>query len=171
MSGTVGSLYYRPMDQVLHRMTDFPTQSQPPQYMHLAIIRETGITGRSTHYRYFSYRWHQQLVSEGLATEPFGPSMRKKGVKQGSVGKASPENGEDDFETDEYGFPLIDTSRLVKKDGSGTLEESQIMGKKKENLATLTAQFNIVQDKQGSKGVDWRNSTRKQAGRLSLWRY
>lgn len=170
MSGTVGSLYYRPMDQILHRMTDFPTQSQPPQYMHLAIIRETGITGRSTHYRYFSYRWHQQLVSEGLATEPFGPAMRKKGVKQGSVGNTSRKVGEVDLETDEYGFPLPDTSRLVKKDGSGTLEESQMQGKKKESLATLTAQFNIVHDKQGGKGVDWRNSTRKQAYGLSSYR-
>ncbi|KAI5839302.1 hypothetical protein DFP73DRAFT_219762 [Morchella snyderi] len=164
MSRTVGPLYYRPMDQILHRMTDFPRQSQPPQYMHLAIIRETGITGRSTHYRYFSYQWHQQLVSEGLATEPYEPTPKKKGVKQGSVGTSLQNADENDIERDDFGFPVLDTSRFIKRDGSGTLKESQLQGKKKENLKILTSQFNIVNDNKGGRSIDWK-SNRIGAGR------
>lgn len=158
MSRTVGPLYYRPMDQILHRMTDFPRQSQPPQYMHLAIIRETGITGRSTHYRYFSYQWHQQLVSEGLATEPYEPTPKKKGVKQGSVGTSLQKADDVDIERDDFGFSVLDTSRFIKKDGSGTLKESQLQGKKKENLKILTSQFNIVNDNKGGRSIDWKSS-------------
>lgn len=160
MSRTVGPLYYRPMDQILHRMTDFPRQSQPPQYMHLAIIRETGITGRSTHYRYFSFQWHQQLVSEGLATEPYESALKKKGVKQGSVGTSFQKADEVDIETDEFGFPVLDTSRFVKRDGTGTLRDSQLQGKKKENLKVLTSQFNIVNDNKGGRIIDWKSSNR-----------
>lgn len=141
MQRVIGSFYYRPMDQVLHRMTDFPSKSQPPQYIHLTVIRETSITHRQTHYHYFSYEWHQELVKEGLANEPWAAQGKKKGVKvkTGSLGEADDQTPKAQ-ELNEFGFPAANSSRLLKKDGSASLAESQLIGKKKENIAALTNQ-------------------------------
>ena len=159
------------MDQILHRLTDYPQQSQPPQYMHLAIIRETGISGRQTHYRYFSYRWHQELVAEGVAVEPWAQAVTKKGSKRGShVGTAEVEPGGG---TDEYGFPPVNASRLLNEDGSATLAESQLEGKKNEKLAFLKSQFTVIKNKDGEQSLSWKNTTRMKPFRelLSPARY
>jgi len=135
----IGPFYYRPMDQVLHRMTDFPSKSQPIEYIHLAVIRETSITHRQTHYHYFCYESHQQLVKEGLAVEPWAITSKKKNVKKGSQTEAaecpSPEPVE---EPDEYGFPPVYSKRLLKKDGSASLADSSNVGKSKENTVAIT---------------------------------
>jgi hypothetical protein len=126
------------MDQILHRMTDFPSKSQPAEYIHLAVIRETSITHRQTHYHYFSYDHHQALVKEGLAVEPWAPKTKKKGIKTGSLAEAE---GQPQViriqELDEYGFPPLDATRLLKKDGSSSLADSALVGKKKENVAAI----------------------------------
>jgi hypothetical protein len=126
------------MDQILHRMTDFPSKSQPVEYIHLAVIRETSITHRQTHYHYFCYDSHQQLVKEGLAVEPWKITSNRKGIKKGSQTEAaersSPESVE---EFDEYGFPPVDTKRLLNKDGSASLADSSNVGKRKENGAAM----------------------------------
>ncbi|CAZ85660.1 unnamed protein product [Tuber melanosporum] len=158
MYSTIGSFYYRPMDQILHRLTDYPQQSQPPQHMHLAIIRETGISGRQTHYRYFSYRWHQELVAEGVAVQPWGPAIKKKGSKQVSHG-AITHVTETPLSLDKYGFPAPNTSRFLKSDGSATLAESQWEGKKNERLDSLKAQFRVLRNKVGEEQLDWKNSS------------
>lgn len=127
------------MDQILHRMTDLPSKSQPPQYIHLAVIRERSITHRQTHYHYFSYESHQGLVKAGLATEPWATKGKKKGTKAG------PMDGSDDQspETrglDEFGFPAVNPARLLKKDGSASLADSQLVAKMKENFTPLSNQ-------------------------------
>lgn len=169
MYNTIGSFYYRPMDQILHRLTDYPQQSQPPQYMHLAIIRETGISGRQTHYRYFSYRWHQELVAEGVAVQPWGPAVKKKGSKQVSHG-AITQATEAPLSLDKYGFLAPNTSRFLKSDGSATLAESQLEGKKKERLDSLKAQFRVLRNKAGEEQLDWKNSSRKKPHEDSNYR-
>lgn len=123
----IGSFYYRPMDQILHRMTDFPSRSQPPQYIHLAVIRETSITHRQTHYHYFSYGWHQELVKDGLAVEPWAIQGKKKGIKTGSQVEQE-DHTPKLLELDEFGFPPVNASRLLEKDGSATLAASQHVG-------------------------------------------
>jgi hypothetical protein len=136
----IGSFYYRPMDQILHRMTDFPSKSQPLEYIHLAVIRETSITHRQTHYHYFSYDHHQALVKEGLAVEPWAPKAKKKGTMLGSLAGAEdppPQSLLKVQELDEYGFPAVNASRLLKPDGTGTLGESALVGKSKENVAAI----------------------------------
>ncbi|RPB01092.1 hypothetical protein L873DRAFT_1678494 [Choiromyces venosus 120613-1] len=158
MYNTIGSFYYRPMDQILHRLTDYPQQSQPPQYMHLAIIRETGISGRQTHYRYFSYRWHQELVAEGVAVQPWGPAIRKKGSKQVSHG-AITQVAEVSLSLDKYGFTPPNASRFLKSDGSATLAESSRVGKRNERLDSLKAQFRVLRDGAGEEQLDWKNSS------------
>jgi transcription factor C subunit 3 len=154
----MGAFYYRPMDQILHRITDFPTVSQPPQYLQFAVIRETSITGRHTHYRYFSWPSHQKLVQEGLASEPWVTKNKKKGLKQGSgagAGKVAP------LEQDNYGFTPVNSARLLKNDGSAKLADSQDQIKKKENMKTPITQFKVSQGKEGEETIDWKNATRK----------
>ena len=111
-------------------MTDFPTKSQPSQYFHLAVIRETSITHRQTHYHYFSYGWHQELVKEGLAVEPWVITGKKKGLKTGSLAE-NDDKGLQQPEFDEFGFPPVDTGRLLNKDSIGSLAASQAFGRTK----------------------------------------
>jgi hypothetical protein len=130
----VGAFYYRPMDQVLHRITDFPARSQPLMYIDLAVIRETSITHRQTHYHYFSYRWHQELVKRGLANEPWSTaSKRKKGSKNLSLTEEVPCK---ELQLDAFGFPTSDSGRLLKKDGTATLADCHILVTEKENINT-----------------------------------
>ncbi|KAI5789566.1 hypothetical protein FPQ18DRAFT_261372 [Pyronema domesticum] len=130
----VGAFYYRPMDQVLHRITDFPARSQPLMYIDLAVIRETSITHRQTHYHYFSYRWHQELVKRGLANEPWSTaSKRKKGSKNLSLTEEVPCK---ELQLDAFGFPTSDSARLLKKDGTATLADCHILVTEKENINT-----------------------------------
>jgi hypothetical protein len=129
-----GGFYYRPMDQIMHRITDFPSKSQPPEYTSFAIIRETNITHRQTHYHYFSYEAHQELVKEGLAVESWASKDKKKGVKTGSRAEETVDIHIPEF--DEYGFPVTISNRLLHGDGTATLAESQKLGKVKENSAS-----------------------------------
>ncbi|KAI5793241.1 hypothetical protein EDC01DRAFT_91164 [Geopyxis carbonaria] len=156
VSRAIGAFYYRPMDQILHRLTDFPSISQPAQYIHLAVIRETSITQRQTHYRYFSYPAHRELVKEGLAVEPWGSEQKKKGSKMGSVGGQSGVPIIQDV--DQFGFPKVDTSRLAKKDSSATLAESQYQGQKKENASSYTGQFTVQTNRDGTQCINWKNT-------------
>ncbi|KAI5813673.1 hypothetical protein BZA77DRAFT_251144 [Pyronema omphalodes] len=130
----VGPFYYRPMDQVLHRITDFPARSQPLMYIDLAVIRETSITHRQTHYHYFSYRWHQELVKKGLANEPWSTaSKKKKGSKNLSQSEEVPCK---ELLLDSFGFPKTDPTRLFKIDGTATLQDCHILVTEKENIIT-----------------------------------
>lgn len=161
MYRTVGSFYYRPMDQILHRMTDFPANSQPANFRNLAVIRETSISGRSTHYHYFSYPNHQTLVKDGLANEPW--SVQEKGRKKGkndSYGDGTASQ----VDIDQYGFPAPNTSRLLKKDGSAKLSESTGVIMKTDKVSGVENQFSAVVGKDGRKTIDWKTSGGKYAG-------
>lgn len=155
MAKVIGGFYYRPMDQVLHRLTDLPSKSQPVGYIHLAIIRETSISHRQTHYRYFTYDAHQGLVKKGLASDPWEikPKIKIKGVKSGS--------GTADqvpiAELDENGFPLPDISRLLHGTGAATLKDIQTAITAKEKVETYTNQCSIKVGPDGKEHIDWKN--------------
>ncbi|TGZ83339.1 hypothetical protein EX30DRAFT_394559 [Ascodesmis nigricans] len=155
MAKIIGGFYYRPMDQVLHRLTDLPSKSQPSGYINLAIVRETSISHRQTHYRYFSYGAHQELVKQGLASDPWEvkAKVKIKGVKSGS-GPAEKSSGN---ALDSNGFPMLNQSRLLGGTGVGTLKDSQTLTKSKENSDLFTNQCSIRVDPDGKERVDWTN--------------
>ena len=57
----------RPFDEVMGRLTDRWSSSQPPHLQHLAIIRDTAVRGTITHYTFRTYNNYQDAVNAGDA--------------------------------------------------------------------------------------------------------
>ncbi|KAF8450108.1 hypothetical protein BGX38DRAFT_1269609 [Terfezia claveryi] len=154
-----GRFYYRPLDQVLRRLGDNPLKSQPPHLLRLAIIRETGIEGRHTHYRYFSYRWHDKLVKAGLGKPVGGPKKahvkgkKKEEEKQREKEEAAPKRVT--VATDDLGFSFVDKRRLLKGDGSCTIKEAQEKLAAPESAHILKGRYVIETTEGGRSSVRW----------------
>ncbi|KAF8430301.1 hypothetical protein EV426DRAFT_542339, partial [Tirmania nivea] len=159
-----GRFYYRPLDQVLRRLGDNPLKSQPPHLLRLAIIRETGIEGRHTHYRYFSYRWHDKLVKAGLGKPVGGPKKahvkgkKKQEEKQREKEEAAPKRVT--VATDDLGFSFVDKRRLLKGDGSCTIKEAQEKLAAPESAHILKGRYTIETTEGGRSSVRWSGSNR-----------
>jgi len=154
-----GRFYYRPLDQVLRRLGDNPLKSQPPHLLRLAIIRETGIEGRHTHYRYFSYRWHDKLVKAGLGKPVGGPKKahvkgkKRQEEKQREKEEAAPKRVT--VATDDLGFSFVDKRRLLKGDGSCTIKEAQEKLAAPESAHILKGRYAIETTEGGRSSVRW----------------
>lgn len=163
-----GRFYYRPLDQVLRRLGDNPIKSQPPHLLRLAIIRETDIEGRHTHYRYFSYRWHEKLVKAGLGKAVGG--SKKAHIKGKKRQEKQPEQVEEvapkrvTVATDDLGFSFVDKRRLLKGDASATLKESQQKLAAPESAQVLKSKYTIETTEDGKSSVIWANWNRIQKG-------
>jgi len=163
-----GRFYYRPLDQVLRRLGDNPLKSQPPHLLRLAIIRETGIEGRHTHYRYFSYRWHDKLVKAGLGKPVGGPKKahvkgkRKQEEKQREKEETAPKRVT--VATDDLGFSFVDKRRLLKGDGSCTIKEAQEKLAAPESAHILKGRYTIETTEGGRSSVRWSGSNRAPKG-------
>ena len=153
-----GRFYYRPLDQVLHRLGDNPLKSQPPHLLRLAIIRETGIEGRHTHYCYFPYRWHDKLIKAGLGKPVGGPKKahvkgkRKEEEKQREKEETAPKRVT--VATDDLGFSLL-TRRLLKGDGSCTIKKAQEKLAAPESAHILKGRCMIETTEGGRSSVRW----------------
>ncbi|KAF4551177.1 B-block-binding subunit of TFIIIC domain-containing protein [Elsinoe fawcettii] len=74
------SLYRRPFDDAIGRITDEWQIAQPPHLRHLAIVRDTHIQGSVTHYTFRTMLNYQKSVEEGLASWDYlapDPALRK----------------------------------------------------------------------------------------------
>ncbi|KAF8477313.1 hypothetical protein BDZ91DRAFT_843996 [Kalaharituber pfeilii] len=153
-----GRFYYRPLDQILRRLGENPMKSQPPHLLRLAVIRETDIEGRHTHYRYFSYRWHQKLVEAGLG-KPV--EVQKKNTSRNNKKDDQGDNSDGPkrvtVTTDDLGFSFVDKRRLLKSDGSATLKEAQVKLAAPESANVLRSKYEIKTTADGKSSVQWTN--------------
>ncbi|TLD29677.1 tfiiic transcription initiation factor complex subunits tfc3 [Venturia nashicola] len=103
-----GHFYARAVDQILGRLTDDWEKSQPSNLRHLNVIRDTGSTGKYSHYLYRTYPQFQKAVNEGQTSwETVSHDHRSR---------------PNDQPLDEWGFPRIPASSLLNN-GRATLGE------------------------------------------------
>ncbi|QDS77263.1 hypothetical protein FKW77_003681 [Venturia effusa] len=103
-----GHFYARAVDQILGRLTDDWEKSQPSDLRHLNVIRDTGTTGKFSHYLYRTYPQFQEAVKEGQTSwETVSHKRTTRPVDQ---------------PLDEWGFPRMPPSSLLNN-GRATLSE------------------------------------------------
>ena len=115
----VGNWFNRPLEHQLSRLVDLWQISQPPHLRHLAIVRDTSITGKITHYIHYSYSNFKAKVDRGEASWEAVETMKydhktKEGAKLAA--EAVPE-------LDEYGFPKLDLRLFEGRDNDATLAQ------------------------------------------------
>jgi hypothetical protein len=100
----LGPFWRRPLDEIMGRLSDVWTVSQPLHLRHLAIIRDTSQLHRISHYVFRSYHNFQKMVANGEA------NWAAIDVK--------PEEIQRKPDIDVWGFPKVKPSTMVGHDGS-----------------------------------------------------
>ncbi|KAH0156696.1 hypothetical protein KCU86_g20337, partial [Aureobasidium melanogenum] len=100
----LGPFWRRPLDEIMGRLTDVWTVSQPLHLRHLAIIRDTSQLHRISHYVFRSYHNFQKMVDNGEA------NWEAIDVKQAEIQRKP--------DLDEWGFPKVKPSTMVGHDGT-----------------------------------------------------
>ncbi|KAK4631030.1 hypothetical protein CLAFUW4_02334 [Fulvia fulva] len=109
-----GPSWRRPIDQSMLLLTDVGQYSQPAHLKHLAVIRDTAVREKFSHYRYRTRPNFDKAVAAGEAIEPKAVTGKGK-QKADDVSPA----------LDEWGFPRVLLKDLVSRDGRGTLLEGR----------------------------------------------
>lgn len=104
----LGIFWKRPLDEAINRLTNLWTVSQPPHLRHLAIVRDTNIQGKYTHYQYRSYPNFQKAVDEGHTSWAALDDI----VIHSMPAKSSDLNALDETTLDQWGFPTVEPSRF-----------------------------------------------------------
>lgn len=99
----LGSFWRRPLDEVLARLSDVWTSSQPLHLRHLAVVRDTSQMHRISHYVFRSFDNFQKLVESGDA------SWEAIGISASELAKKP--------ELDAWGFPKVKPSRMAGSEG------------------------------------------------------
>ncbi|KAG9828608.1 hypothetical protein KCU60_g15556, partial [Aureobasidium melanogenum] len=100
----LGPFWRRPLDEIMGRLTDVWTVSQPLHLRHLAIIRDTSQLHRISHYVFRSYHNFQKMVDNGEA------NWEAIDVKPAEIQRKP--------DLDEWGFPKVKPSTMVGHDGT-----------------------------------------------------
>ncbi|EME47058.1 hypothetical protein DOTSEDRAFT_69136, partial [Dothistroma septosporum NZE10] len=109
-----GPSWRRPIDQNMLLLTDVGQYSQPAHLKHLAIVRDTAVRDKFSHYRYRTRPNLDKAVAAGEVTTQ--PTVVGKGKQK-----------LDDCLTalDEWGFPRVLLKDLANRDGRATLPEGR----------------------------------------------
>lgn len=109
----------RPIETQLARLTDCWQISQPLHLRHLAIVKDIALSGRSSHYVYFTYENFKKRVESGNASweaviniAENDQRAKKYGVALGALPKL-----------DDFGFPSIQTSLLQDEQNVASLHD------------------------------------------------
>lgn len=115
----LGRLVSRPVENQLSRIVDHWQVSQPPHLRHLAIIRDTAMVKKKTHYIHYTYDNFKKLVENGEAAWEAVSILG--GNKQNAL---HPDFAMDsNVEVDEYGFPDIPTMLFQGRHNDATLSQ------------------------------------------------
>ena len=118
---TIGKFWKRPSESHLSRLTDNWEISQPPEFRHLAIIRDTSLTEEKKflHYLYRTHGYFQSAVDAGYVEwEP----VSKEAAKQASNEKRGRPRVDKEVPTlNEWGFPRLGFGEFHRRVGSSNL--------------------------------------------------
>lgn len=113
-----GTLWRRPLDEILAKLTDIWHHSQPPHLRHLTLVRDTSLEGKSAVFHYYTLDNFCAAVDAGQAmwdavehdanANPNAPSKR-------DAISIMPD-------LDEWGFPRLPAEQFVR-DGRASLAE------------------------------------------------
>ena len=115
----VGDFFQRPIEHLMSRLVELWQISQPLHLRHLAILRDTTISGKMAHYIHYTYPTFKSMVDAGEASwEAVETLKADKSKGQGSIVtvEAVPD-------LDEYGFPKLDPSQFQGRNNNASLAE------------------------------------------------
>lgn len=91
--------------------------SQPPHLRHLAIVRDTALSGKTCYYVHYSYNVFKRMVEAGDTVWEAVQTIKHDTIKNPAMAPdAVPE-------VDEYGFPKIETSLFLDSKACATIAE------------------------------------------------
>ncbi|MCJ1247769.1 hypothetical protein MMC30_004984 [Trapelia coarctata] len=115
----VGFFFNRSLDHQIGRLVELWQASQPLHLRYLAILRDTTIAGKITHYLYYTYDMFKSMVDAGSASweavETIQTDQNKSATSSLSI-DATPD-------LDDYGFPRLDPSRFYGHNNNANLAE------------------------------------------------
>ncbi|KAL9045561.1 MAG: hypothetical protein Q9214_001412, partial [Letrouitia sp. 1 TL-2023] len=115
---TLGKFMERTVENHVSEIANCWQSSRPSNRSHLAVIRDTAMTGKVTHYVYYTYDNFRRLVDNG---EKSWEAVSTMAENNKNSHKAAQPNIEPEF--DEFGFPRLDSSRFLGEDNDATLSE------------------------------------------------
>lgn len=114
-----GKFMLRPIEHQLSRLVEFWQISQPLHLRHLAILRDTALTHRTSHYVHYTYENFKRMVERGDASWEAVATIAK-GDKRA---KGSTVAVDADPKLDEYGFPRLQTTLFQGRENDATLSQ------------------------------------------------
>ena len=115
----VGDFFQRPIEHLMSRLVELWQISQPLHLRHLAILRDTTISGKMAHYIHYTYPTFKSMVDAGEASwEAVVTIKADKGKEEGAIGAidAVPD-------LDEYGFLRLDVNKFHGLNNDASLVE------------------------------------------------
>ena len=113
----MGSGWRKPLDEIMQRLTDHWAIAQPSHLRHFTIIRESGFSGRYSHYLYRSRGNFEKAVEAGNTAWEAVQSITKSG-------NAEKKGRGPEADLDRWGFPLVDP-RNFPKNGRASFRDCQ----------------------------------------------
>ena len=89
----------------------------------MSIVRDTAQRHKNYHFQHYTFDNFKRLVQSGEVTWEAVIFPAKDERSQKGKDAVSPE---DEYEKDEYGFPIIPSSRFTREDGCASLEDSVV---------------------------------------------
>ncbi|KAL9608894.1 MAG: hypothetical protein Q9167_006290 [Letrouitia subvulpina] len=117
---TLGKPMGRTVENHVSRLADCWQVPRPPSRRHLAVVRDTAMTGKVAHYVYYTFDNFQRLVDSG---DKSWEAVSTEAENNKKSRKIAPPNNEPDL--DEFGFPRIDSNRFLGQDNDATLSECE----------------------------------------------
>ncbi|MCJ1465758.1 RNA polymerase III transcription initiation factor complex subunit [Pseudocyphellaria aurata] len=114
-----GKFMLRPIEHQLTRLVEFWQISQPLHLRHLALLRDTALTHRTSHYVHYTYENFQRMVERGDASWEAVATIAK-GDKRA---KGSTVTVDAEPKLDEYGFPILQTTLFQGRENDATLSQ------------------------------------------------
>lgn len=100
---SLGRFVSRPIENQLARIVDHWQVAQPAHLRHLAIIRDTAMGKKSTHYIHYTFDHFKKLVENGESSWEAVSVVRNDSQNRPQPALAMDAT----FDLDEYGFPNI----------------------------------------------------------------
>lgn len=120
-----GPFFRRPLDELMTRLTDIGETTQPVHLKHLGIIRDTAMTGKSSHYVYRSRHNFDKAVEAGDAMWSAVQDLAKMGPKSkdkaDQAKKVKPVITQGEVELDAWGFPIPTAQLFADHEGRADL--------------------------------------------------
>ncbi|GES60056.1 TFIIIC transcription initiation factor complex subunits Tfc3 [Aspergillus terreus] len=143
-----GGFYRRPLENVLARLVECWQLSQPLHLRHLALVRDTAMTGTIHHYIHYSAVNFRKRVDAGEAAweavEFISKNAKANNLRPPPV-DAVPE-------VDGYGLPLARPKSQLFKNGNASLLECMAVVKPQDYVVTSTDP-SVVQLQDGTYGL------------------